>query len=488
MFCPNCGRNLPDDSRFCDNCGHAVQIVTPPVAPEANAYQAQYAQDNVPPVAPEANAYQAQYAQNNVPPVAPEANTYQAQYAQDNVPLVSPEANAYQAQYAQNNVLPVSPEANAYQTQYAQDNVPPVSPEANAYQAQNMQGGEQPQDINGENINVFYEVTEAPQKKKKKKMNKPLTAVIASVFGIFIFLFSFVSVTALCLKNGIESHSASEGIKKLELESLPVGDILGNEDIRDMFLQTGVKLPEQSELEEDNLAGAAAKIINNTVPVANVRASDVRKFLSESDLQQLIAELAGSYETYITTGKDIYDGDVTDRLRKAFKDNNKLASDLLNLELSYDFDEQFEMWVDDNYNTVSKIAPSKALKDFDFLIGIVMSPVFIIVLLVLALAMAALVFIITKRLKGSILTLGVSLTVSGIAIITVGVLLMNIASLSGFDFAAVREYILPAVTGGYSNAFIGFGLITAGVGIIAVIASVVMMVLAKKKSRTVVQV
>lgn len=146
------------------------------------------------------------------------------------------------------------------------------------------------------------------------------------------------------------------------------------------------------------------------------------------------------------------------------------------------------MWVDDNYSTVSKIAPSKALKDFDFLIGIVMSPVFIIVLLVLALAMAALVFIITKRLKGSILTLGVSLTVSGIVIITVGVLLMNIASLSGFDFAAVREYILPAVTGGFSNAFIGFGLITAGVGIIAVIASVVMMVLAKKKSRTVVQV
>lgn len=42
MFCPQCGNNLPEDARFCDNCGHNLNAAE---APSTTANQASPAQD-----------------------------------------------------------------------------------------------------------------------------------------------------------------------------------------------------------------------------------------------------------------------------------------------------------------------------------------------------------------------------------------------------------------------------------------------------------
>ena len=527
MICSNCGKNLSEGSKFCSVCGCAVVNSVPqPVQnnaptmsaePQMNAsvsnntaYQGQFVQNSVQPQNPIDNSgSQEQAEQEGTQLLDPDVNAYyyQEQAEQEGTQLLDPEVNAYyyQEQAEQDGTQLLDPEVNAYyyQEQNAENaaqqapvanNIPgqqfvpngaqPQIPESAPNQAQQfVPNGVQPQNMNGDNINVFYDVSQAKQKKKRKKMNKPLTGVISAVFGILIFVFSFVAVTVLCVKSGIESNAASEGIRELELDSLPVGDILSNDDIREMFENTGVKIPEGSKIDDANLAEAAADIINATVPDVNIKSSDVRKFLSKSDLQKLISEFVKAYEVYISTGDDVYNGDVSNKLKKAFKDNNDLADKLLGLELSYDFDEQFEIWMDDNYNTVSKIAPSKMLKSYDWIIGILMSPVLYITLLVLAVVMAVLVFIITKRLKGSILTFGISVFISGSAVTTAGLLVLNLGALIGFDFEAISAYIIPAVTGGFVNAFIMFGLITAGVGLAAIIASVVMMVISKKKNK-----
>lgn len=53
MFCPNCGKNVPDDSKFCDGCGFSFANAEPTSAPEPAAepapaaepvYAQQYAQ------------------------------------------------------------------------------------------------------------------------------------------------------------------------------------------------------------------------------------------------------------------------------------------------------------------------------------------------------------------------------------------------------------------------------------------------------------
>ena len=53
MFCPNCGKNVPDDSKFCDGCGFSFANAEPASAPEPAAepapaaepvYAQQYAQ------------------------------------------------------------------------------------------------------------------------------------------------------------------------------------------------------------------------------------------------------------------------------------------------------------------------------------------------------------------------------------------------------------------------------------------------------------
>ena len=37
MFCPNCGKQLPDDSTFCEHCGTKIEAEQPKAAPSAPA-------------------------------------------------------------------------------------------------------------------------------------------------------------------------------------------------------------------------------------------------------------------------------------------------------------------------------------------------------------------------------------------------------------------------------------------------------------------
>ena len=34
MFCPTCGKNLPDNARFCDGCGNAIAAQADGLYPE----------------------------------------------------------------------------------------------------------------------------------------------------------------------------------------------------------------------------------------------------------------------------------------------------------------------------------------------------------------------------------------------------------------------------------------------------------------------
>ncbi len=90
MFCPKCGRNLPDGAAFCNNCGTMMgarsQTPASPQQPAAPQPQAQYEQP-VPPQ-PQVQYRQPQYQQ----PAAPQP---QVQYQQP----VPPQPQYQQASY-----------------------------------------------------------------------------------------------------------------------------------------------------------------------------------------------------------------------------------------------------------------------------------------------------------------------------------------------------------------------------------------------------
>lgn len=70
MFCPNCGKNNPDDSRFCESCGTTMNgpgaAATPPAQPAQPAQPAY----NPPPQQQATYAAPAQPAYNAAPPAA----------------------------------------------------------------------------------------------------------------------------------------------------------------------------------------------------------------------------------------------------------------------------------------------------------------------------------------------------------------------------------------------------------------------------------
>lgn len=42
MFCPNCGNQLPDNAKFCVNCGTSVNIITESAEPDSSPYVPPY--------------------------------------------------------------------------------------------------------------------------------------------------------------------------------------------------------------------------------------------------------------------------------------------------------------------------------------------------------------------------------------------------------------------------------------------------------------
>jgi len=117
MFCPKCGTNVPEGSKFCEICGnnlqHAEQIIQEETVVQQAAAQEPAVQEQ--PQEEPQPAYQAQ-PQTPPPPIKPQtqATPYQPQ----------PQANSYQPQTSTYQAQPApayqpQPQAQAYKPQPA---------------------------------------------------------------------------------------------------------------------------------------------------------------------------------------------------------------------------------------------------------------------------------------------------------------------------------------------------------------------------------
>ena len=126
MFCTNCGKQIPEGSRFCTNCGAKLNIPEAPekAAPEQPAF--------TPPAAPVYTAPEAPAA-----PAAPEQPVYTAPAAPEQPAFTPPAAPVYAAPEAP--AAPAAPEQPVYTAPTAPEQPVYRAPEAPAYSAPQQQ-------------------------------------------------------------------------------------------------------------------------------------------------------------------------------------------------------------------------------------------------------------------------------------------------------------------------------------------------------------
>lgn len=481
MICSNCKKEIPEGTKFCENCGTPVNEAQAFIAEEAITLENDVSEES--PVVEESAAIEPESTETNEP-------------SDSSVDAILAETSFSHSATA---VLDKENGADIYS---------------------------EPQSAETVRLTGF-----------KKKLNIPASIALCVVFGLLMTAFSAVSLAASSIRKTLVRGAVSEYVDNLYVGDIVIGDtdlanefvdksrlskdstisdvvVITIEDyekyiIKGLFENNNVTVEDIDNIEDVDLNAFISKldginslsdldiqtIIENFEKLDKKEINAIVNEYSKEDFPELtfdidkrrvedllnkssspaksyISNIVKAYENYLLTGEDT----------KPFTESkmNAFAQDSVNYILdgmdgSYvnEISEEMAQLVTDNRALLNSYNPSSVFGVFGSILPMSFSTGMIFISLGLAVIFAAVTALITKRVDAAAITLGVSLMMAGAAALAVNALPSNFSAITGLDYTIVTNTVTDLLKNTIVEDFSVMGIRSLVLGAVVIAAVVI---------------
>lgn len=295
-----------------------------------------------------------------------------------------------------------------------------------------------------------------PDRSRRKPMSAAPTVLICILFSALTLIFGMGSSVLLGVRDLLMNGFVSTEAEDLNPLNLNASDIITDPAALEKALaDSGIAEVEIGEIGENETLG---DLIERTFVKYGVTEDEAEQFLEKSALMPYLAEVVSAYENFLLTGEDVKP--VTD---KKLKETALNCMDYASKELGFKFRPDSEQRLDDflkkNKDEIRALNPSEALGVGGSYVRYAFSVPVIVGLSVLAVVMAALAGLITRRADAAFVSFGIPAFISGAVFLYVGlfprVVLANAGILSIAAGTDIEQYAAVFIRLGASELVLG---------------------------------
>lgn len=312
---------------------------------------------------------------------------------------------------------------------------------------------------------------------KRPKASVPVTVIVCIVFGLLAFVFAMCSAVFLSAKSILSASAVSSAVGEVNPADWEIGMFLDEESIADIAEKW--YLPKDKISEDSTIA----EIISDSASQykLHISAMDIDELMDESGVMPAVGELIGAYERYLLTGED-EEPFSRKALFSEIKRHKSEIEEYTGVDISRFYDD-IEKTLKDNSKDLSKLNPSELTNGAGKYTSLAFSLPVIIGCLAMAVVMAGLAALITKRPVACVRTLGIVLTAAGALLITAALMIPTVlkSALTMLQSSAVR-YISDILNKSITPILIKNGAVFAAAGVLMIVISIVCAVTIKKIS------
>ncbi len=516
MICPNCKNEIPDGVKFCMHCGANVGSAEPVSSEPAPAETAAE-----------------EYAFIEEEPVIVEESSPAA-----DIPVMNTESSANSSASMENSVN--APAADTYANNVDQIVAEALAPRGAATAVENapeMPVG----NTAAVDYSMPQSAMPETEKKPRKKLNIPVTVLICILFGILITAFAAVSVAVSSVRQTLKREALSAEIKDLEFGSIVVGDMefaadfvnagrlendstlsdyikvmledyekniaqgileANNVSISDIDSLYGVDLEafvdkidgvdSVDDLDIDTLIENFSKFDKEEINIIIDKYSNddfpeltfdidkdmVDDYLDEegSPAREYVSEIVNAYESYLLTGDDSKPLSK-DKLSAFAEESVEYILDGMDRSFINEINSEMDKVVTDNRKTIEGYNPSALFESIGVSPSLILSLITVFAALGLAVALAVVIGIISKRIDAAVITLGVSFLITGGAALVVN--LLNLSAITGLKYSVISKTATKLFSKTFAADFTSMGIRSLIVGVLLIAAVVVVKVIVR---------
>lgn len=311
---------------------------------------------------------------------------------------------------------------------------------------------------------------------RKPPMRAGFSAVICVLFSLLTLVFVFASSGLWAVRDLLQNGAVSTVVAQTNPLYLNAKDFIIDVPALERALKdSGIADVQIGEIGENETVG---DVIERAMVDYGMTEDKAEQLLGKNTkLMSYLTEIVTSYEHYLLTGEDFKV--ITD---KKLKETVLSCMDYAARELGFKFRPDYEKRLDDffkaNKDLIRAANPSEALGVGGSYIRYSFSLPVVIVVTLLAVLFAVLAGIITRRVDGAFITLGIPSLMCGVYFLYVGLFPKIVLSNAGIPTVAVGDSVETM-----GKVFVNIGLVETIVGLLAVAAFVIYRVAAAKISR-----
>lgn len=431
MICNKCGQTINDNAKFCVFCGSKVN-------PDSQTSDAQEVKEPI--AAPEEAAA----------PSAPEASAVPETSISSETPFQSA-VQFSDPQFMQPQNTPEA--ANSGNSLFSEP--------------QTMQAQITPEAIYVPPVNAVSE-TAAPKPKKRKR-----SVAFVVLFAVLAFIFSLYAITAGSVRSILDNHCVSEAVSNANPGELTIGSLSLNTGLIDAVEKSG---GDSSAIRDDM---TLSELISEISGIPGLSADDVTNIIEESTIMPYIGKVVAAYEDYILTGES--DKVISaQKILNLLNDNKAKIFEISHVDIS-NYSNDLESDLNANDKLLKSFNPANSLGSVGSITSLLLSPAMIITAAVLALACMVAAAVITRRVRTSVLWTGIVCAINGIAALAAGIALPIVVENIMLFSKQISRFIGRLIKDSISSAFIGYGAIDLGAGILFIAAYVISTYIVRRK-------
>lgn len=310
--------------------------------------------------------------------------------------------------------------------------------------------------------------------KAKKKLSPAPTAVLSVMFGLLCFIFLLLSQILITARHSLMNGSISAAVINASPTEIKVGSYVKSDSMKEILEKADI---DPEKIDEDLTLGEFIPMLSDE----DIDSDKIEEFFKDSEIMNIFSSLTGNYEEYLIKGETSEEISV-DSIMESIKSHSDEIKEYFDIDIN-EYTDSIEEGLKNVNSEIQNLNPENAMGEAGKYIHIILSPYGIALAIALAVIFAALIFLITKRIKPALLTLGISSLAAGIIMLSVSLFNSLIVSSAMSLDKAVSKFLSSILNNAFFDFSLKLSLIFAGFGLLLIVARILIKVFDKSKNK-----
>lgn len=311
-------------------------------------------------------------------------------------------------------------------------------------------------------------------KKTKKQLSPTPTAILSVLFGLLCFIFLLLSQILITARHSLMNGSISAAVINASPTEIKVGSYVKSDSMKEILEKADI---DPEKIDEDLTLGEFIPMLSDE----DIDSDKIEEFFKDSEIMNIFSSLTGNYEEYLIKGETSEEISV-DSIMESIKSHSDEIKEYFDIDIN-EYTDSIEEGLKNVNSEIQNLNPENAMGEAGKYIHIILSPSGIALAIALAVIFAALIFLITKRIKPALLTLGISSLAAGIIMLSVSLFNSLIVSSAMSLDKAVSKFLSSILNNAFFDFSLKLSLIFAGFGLLLIVARILIKVFDKSKNK-----